>query len=205
MFRLDMSVSNAKKSDAHEGLSLMAQRDGVPFVIVMDGSKEQTLGPFRRKAKEMDCHTVQTEPHSPWENAAELVIRELKCSSGQKALQKRSPTTLWDHCIELESILRSNTAVFHPELNGQVPEKIMTGQTADISNLAEYEWYDWVVYWKKTADYPESKECYGRWMGPAIDIGCSIPAKILQENGHVIYNGTHQPLTQDEKDSRSEQ
>ena len=95
------------KSDAHEGLSLMAQRDGVPFAIVMDGSKEQTLGPFRRKAKEMDCHVLQTEPHSPWQNAAELVIRELKRSSGRKALRKRSPATLWDHCIELESILRS--------------------------------------------------------------------------------------------------
>ena len=70
------------KSDAHEGLSLMTQRDGVPFVIVMDGSKEQTLGLFRKKAKEMDCHVMQTEPHSPWKNTAELVICELKCSSG---------------------------------------------------------------------------------------------------------------------------
>ena len=69
-------------SDAHEGLSLMAQRDGVLFVIMMDGSKEQTLGPFMKKAKEMDCHIVQTEPHSPWQNDAELVICELKHSSG---------------------------------------------------------------------------------------------------------------------------
>ena len=91
----------------------------------MDVSKEQTLGPFRRKVKEMDCHVIQTEPHSPWQNAAELVIRELKRSSGQKALQKGSPATLWDHCIELESILRSNTAAYHPELSGQVPETIM--------------------------------------------------------------------------------
>ena len=45
-------------------------------------------------------------------------------------------------------------AVYHPELNGQVPETIMKGQTADISNLAEYEWYDRIVYWKKTSDYP---------------------------------------------------
>ena len=95
--------------------------------------------------------------------------------------------------------------VYHPELNGQVPETIMKGQTADISNLTEYEWYDWIVYWKKTADYPEFKESYSRWLGPAIDIGYSMMAKILQENGHVIYTGTHWPLTQEEKDSHSEQ
>ena len=69
------------RSDAHEGLLLMAQRDGVLFVIVMDGSKEQTLGLLRRNAKEMDCHIVQTEPHPPWQNAAELIIRGLKRSS----------------------------------------------------------------------------------------------------------------------------
>ena len=98
-------------------------------------------------------------------------------------------------------------AVYHPELNGQVLETIMKGQTADILNLAEYEseWYDWVVYWKKTANYPEFMECHGRWLGPTIDIGYSMTVKILQENGHVIYTGTHRPLTQEEKDSHSEQ
>ena len=67
-----------KKSDAHEGLSLLAQREGVPPTIVMDGSKEQTLGLFRKKARQMGTHIKQTEPHSPWQNAAEGVIREVK-------------------------------------------------------------------------------------------------------------------------------
>jgi hypothetical protein len=35
-----------KKSDAHEGLTLLVQRDGVPPVIIMDGAKEQTMGEF---------------------------------------------------------------------------------------------------------------------------------------------------------------
>ena len=42
-----------RKSDAHEGLSLLAQRDGIPPLLVMDGSKEQTLGMFHKKAREM--------------------------------------------------------------------------------------------------------------------------------------------------------
>ena len=33
-----------KKSCAPEGLSILFKRDGVPSSIVMDGSKEQTLG-----------------------------------------------------------------------------------------------------------------------------------------------------------------
>ena len=63
-----------KKSKAHEALSLLAQRDGVPPVIIMDGAKEQTMGEFRRKAREMGVHIRQTEPYSPWQNAAEGAI-----------------------------------------------------------------------------------------------------------------------------------
>ena len=37
-----------KKQDAHHGLSLMAAQDGVPPHLIMDGSKEQTLGEFRK-------------------------------------------------------------------------------------------------------------------------------------------------------------
>ena len=64
------------KSDAHDTLSLLFQRDGVPPTMVMDGSKEQTLGKFKKKLQEAQCKMKQTEPHSPWQNAAESAIRE---------------------------------------------------------------------------------------------------------------------------------
>ena len=107
-----------KKSDAHEGLSLLAQRDGVPPSIIMDGSKEQTLGTFRKKAREMGIHVKQTEPYSPWQNAAEGAIRELKKGTARKMARSHSPRKLWDHCIELEALIRSHTAIDHHELQG---------------------------------------------------------------------------------------
>ena len=111
-----------KKSDAHEGLTLLAQRDGVPPVIVMDGSKEQTMGEFRRKAKQLGTHVKQTEPYSPWQNAAEGGVRETKRGSGRKMVRKKSPARLWDHCLELEGYIRSHTAIDSFELQGQVPD-----------------------------------------------------------------------------------
>ena len=51
------------KSDAHDALSLMFARDGVPPALILDGSKEQTLGEFRRKAKVSTCHVKTTEPY----------------------------------------------------------------------------------------------------------------------------------------------
>jgi hypothetical protein len=38
-----------KESEAHEALSLLFDRDGVPNVMVMDGVKAQVEGQFRRK------------------------------------------------------------------------------------------------------------------------------------------------------------
>jgi hypothetical protein len=53
-----------KEADAHEALSLLAQRDGVPEVLVMDGSKAQTQGEFRRKCREFDIHVKQLEAYN---------------------------------------------------------------------------------------------------------------------------------------------
>ena len=88
------------KSDAHETLSLLFKRDGVPPKIVADNSKEQSLGKFAKKCREADCHLVNTEPHSPWMMAAEGCIKELKRGSSRKMLTMGSPKQLWDHCSD---------------------------------------------------------------------------------------------------------
>ena len=186
------------KSDAHEGLSLLAQRDGVPRVMVMDGSKEQTLGTFRKKAREMGMQIKQTEPYSPWQNAAEGAIKETKRGAGRKMMKAACPAKLWDRCLELEGYIRSNTALDINELEGQVPETILSGQTADISPYVEHGFYDWVKYYDVPAGFPQSKEVYGRWLGPAIDVGPAMTAKILKKNGHEIYTSTCRAITEDE-------
>jgi hypothetical protein len=60
---------------------------------------------------------------------------------------------------------------------GQVPETIMTGSTADISHIAEFGWYDWVMYRDNIPSYPDDKLILGRYLGPATDIGSALTAK----------------------------
>lgn len=187
-----------KKSEAHEGLSLLARRDGVPATLVMDGSKEQTMGEFRRVARQIGVHVKQTEPHSPWQNAAEGTIRELKRGAGRKMAAKKSPAGLWDHCLELEAFIRSHTALDHYELNGEVPETLLSGQTADISPFVECGWYDWVKFYDQGAQFPEPKEVYGRWLGPSTDVGPAMTAKILNSNKQVLHRSSYRPISDDE-------
>ena len=187
-----------QKSEAHEGLSLLAQRDGVPPLMVMDNAKEQTMGQFRKKAKEMNCRVKQTEPYSPWQNACEGAIRELKRGADRKATKMQSPSKLWDHCLELEGYIRSHTALDQYQLKGEVPETIVSGQTADISPFVEFGWYEWVMWWNTTSGYPEPREELGRWLGPDPDVGPALCSKVLKSNGQWIYTSTYRRLSEEE-------
>ena len=70
----------AKKSDAHETLSLQFAQEGVPSTLVMDRAREQGMGEFRHKPRQADCHVKQTEPYPPMEST----IGELKKGAGRK-------------------------------------------------------------------------------------------------------------------------
>ena len=48
---------------------------------IVNGSREQTLGYFKRNVAESGCHLRQKEPESQWQTAAEGVITEQKIGS----------------------------------------------------------------------------------------------------------------------------
>jgi hypothetical protein len=150
-----------RKGAAHETLSLLFPRDGVPPTMVLDGSKEQTKGDFMKKLREADCHARQTEPYSPWQQAAEGCIHKLKRGVSRKMIKTGSPRVLWDHCIQLEALICSSTSNNVYMTNGKVPETIMTGSTADISHICEFGWYDWVMIRDNLPTFPDNKLILG--------------------------------------------
>jgi len=42
-------------------------------------------------------------------------------------------------------------------------------------------------------------KCYGRWLGPSLDIGPAMMANILKSNGQVIHLPSHCVLNESEK------
>jgi hypothetical protein len=76
-----------KEKEAHEELSLLFHRNGVPNVMVMDGAKAQVQGEFRRKLRDAGCHIRQTEPHTQSSNMGEGGVRELNQGVGMQMLR----------------------------------------------------------------------------------------------------------------------
>jgi hypothetical protein len=46
--------------------------------------------------------------------------------------------------------------------------------------------------------FPEPKEVLGRWLGPSLDIGPAMTAKISKSNGQVLHLSSHRALNDDE-------
>lgn len=186
------------KGDAHETLSDLLKDVGAPDKLITDGSLEQTKGLFRKKVRDAGCKVSVTEPYSPWSNQAELAIRELKKSTRRKMVASGAPKRLWDDCLELEAEIISHTAHFGYALQGQTPQTLVTGQTPDISAIAEFGWYQWVLWYDEKATFPDSRNVLGRYLGPARDIGTAMTAKLLKDNGNYAYRSTYVALTDDQ-------
>ena len=68
----------------------------------------------------------------------------------------------------------------------------MHGMSSDISDICEFEFYEWVMFNGSQATFPETKFQVGRWLGPAIDVGSALTYKILKSNGRVVPALYHQ-------------
>ncbi len=56
----------------------------------------------------------------------------------------------------------------------------MFRETADISRFCKLVWYDWIMHCPGTIDYPNKTLCLQKYLGPAINVGPAMSAKILQ-------------------------
>ena len=190
------------KNKAHETFSVLFKRDGDPPEMVMDGSMEQNLGKFHHKFKVACWYKHQTEPYSPWSSAEKGTIREVKKGSYRMMFNNGTTKCLWYHSLYLEALIRSNTALGYHIIDGKVPVMLMTGQTADISRIREYTWFDWVIFRDRPhVLYPENIPVLSRYLGPTLDVGPAMCAKILKNNGKVVPISPLRNLAREEIDS----
>eukprot|EP00804_Cyclotella_cryptica_P014743 CCRYP_021052-RA/>CCRYP_021052-RA protein AED:0.46 eAED:0.43 QI:0/0/0/1/1/1/2/0/144 len=111
-------------------------------------------------------------------------------------IKSGSPKKLWDDCLVIESYIRSNTAHDIYMLHGEVPETIMSGETSDISQFCEFEWYAWVKFRDSAVQSPEDSLVLGRYLGPVLMLDqCSLQKSF---NKMVVHRSTYRGLTPEE-------
>ena len=80
----------------------------------------------------------------------------------------------------------------------------LRGETANITHICEFGWYDWVYYKENAVTQPDDKWLLGWWLGPSMDIGPTLCTKILKSNGQHMHRSSYCHLTEDEIDSPGE-
>jgi len=86
------------KAEAGYALKELIQDVEIPKEIHTNGAKELTMGTWKQVCQDAGIKTLMTEKDSPWQNRAEVEIRELKRHTRQFMSQSTSPLALWDFC-----------------------------------------------------------------------------------------------------------
>jgi hypothetical protein len=94
--------------------------------------------------------------------------------------------TLLGGCNRAQSLHSLNIAHDIFILQGEVLETVMLGKTSDISPFCEYAFYDWIMFCDQPVAFPDDSPVIGCYLGPAINVGPALTAKILKANGEVI-------------------
>ena len=90
---------------------------------------------------------------------AEGAIKELKRGSGRKMTRSLLPYKLWDHCLELEALIKSHTALDIYKIQREVPKNLLSGKTAYIFPFVEHEWYDLVKWFDHGSRFLNQRKC----------------------------------------------
>ena len=192
------------QSHAHHSTKKMFKNIGVPSKIMMDGARLQVMGKFKESCQDATVQVQQLEYNTPWANRAEGAVQENKISTRRAMKKSACPARLWDYCAELQAKIRCHMAHNVTTLNGQVPKTMVTGNNADISELVEFGWYQWIYYRDATTSFTLTEEELGKYLGPYENIGSKMSMWILKYNGEIVSRPTLRTLTDSEIASDTE-
>jgi len=97
---------------------------------------------FNKICRDNKIRSSFTEPYSPWQNKCENIIGVLTKKIKARCARRRIPKCVWDFHIVWEAQIYSRT-VYKGHCT---PLEALTGDTIDISEWTEFEFYDLVVY-----------------------------------------------------------
>jgi hypothetical protein len=188
----------AHERDVSQSLSKFIQDVGIPNLVISDDSKAQVAGEFGNIASLHHIKRMLTMPYSPWQNRAEASIRELKRATIRLMRRHHAPRRTWCYAGEAAARIRRLTA---SDLNGgRTPEETVTGNTPDISEDSQCEFYEYVWYYDKTnkSEFPTDRKRLGRYLGIAENYVSDMAFRVLKGNGKVMVRKPVWPLQRHE-------
>jgi hypothetical protein len=132
-----------------------------------------------------------TEPHSPWQNPAELNgVKYLK-SHAQVLLNSISTgaaDSMWFLAQDYLAHIHNLSA--NRQINWKIPEQVSRGPrgTPDMSHILMFYWFEPVLYLDPVSIFPEITERPGHFVGFADNVGDKLTFKILKNDISTVLH-----------------
>ena len=172
------------ESQGHQALEDFIREHGAPYVIRSDNAKMEIGHAFTQICRKYNIKQETTEPHHPQQNPAERQIQEVKKRANMIMDRTGCPENVWYLAVQYVVYLLNRTA--NEALKWKTPLEVAFGDTPDISNLLQFEFWELVYYHDPQASFPDSKECLGRFVGIAENVGDFMTYYVLAENSEVL-------------------
>ena len=104
-------------------LGLLHHQHRVPTVLMPDNAMALSAGEFKKKTRAAGSIIHPIEPHTPNQNKAEAMIREIERMYQWEMHHSSSPLLFWEKCFQLQCLIHSHTALNLPTLEGMTPEE----------------------------------------------------------------------------------
>ena len=190
-----------RKNESIYALDDFVKKVGIPEVLLCDNDTTmEGWNEWKRRIRKYAIEPKYTEPYSPFQNKAELDIRELKRMVRRFQDKTRSPRRLWNYLVHLCARIRSFMAGSHPDLFGRCAFEQVHGWTPDISLYVMHGWYEVV----SNLDNDNERKL-GCWLGPAEDYGGGDAVFLLPKSARPIVRSTFWALTPEERTDRKEE
>jgi hypothetical protein len=180
-------------------LTEFADDVGIPDSLLSDGAPE-VVGPrtdFMKEVNRLKIRLKRSETGRSNQNyAAEREIGELKKRWRNRMLKRKVPPRLWDYGLIYESNILNRIPRGQQQRTGI---EMVTGETPDISEWIDFEFYDRVWYYdQKKIEIDGSGRRLARWLGVAHRVGSDLCYWLALESGKVIARTTVQHVVRDD-------
>ena len=190
-------VPMTSRKDAGKSLIEFTDDVGIPERLVTDGATEFTgrHTEFQKEARRMRIMLHTTEQGRKNQNhAAEREIGFLAKRWKLRMTKKNVPKQLWDFGLIYESELLSRMARGNDRRTGY---EVVTGQTPDISEWLDFEFYD-LVWWLDRSikpNFTDNSRRLARWLGVSHRVGSDLCYWLITESGKIIAKTSVEHVT----------
>ena len=155
-----------RESDVLLALKLFAKDVGAP-ALVNDGARSETSAEVRTFCVNVGTTLKTLEQGTPWATLEDSHIGMPKSAFSKDMKESDCPIRLWDYCVERRAAVHNVTSRSTLNFQGLTPHAALTEEQSDISNLCQFDWYEWVCYRDSSKNFPEHKERLGKSLGPS--------------------------------------